>query len=144
MVTHSNRFITEETHAAAPMSCQLLGRLIYQVGEHVEGWHGFWQFHYLERDLICVGDETHDRMRVITSVADLSEISSDQLMECLEANFDRALDARYCVSDGTVWSVFVHPLRSLTPELFCSACKQVVEAANNFGTSYSSCDDSRF
>lgn len=120
------------------MSCQRLDALIRRVGEDVEGAEGFWQFTLYERQLICVADEEDDRMRVMTGVTPVSEMTADQLSECFEANYDRTLDVRYCISDGMLWAAFIHPLGSLSSCLLRSACNQVVEAANNFGTSYSS------
>ena len=118
MVSHPNRLTFDVTRDAAPMTCERLEHLIGQIGGNVTGWPGFWEFSRDGRELVCVADEPYDRMRIMTKVADVGDISSDQLTECLEANFDRTQDARYCVTDGTVWSAFLHPLRSLTPDLF--------------------------
>ena len=115
-----------------------LDSLIREVGEDVRGDLGFWEFSLNGRRLCCMTDESHDRMRVMTPIADLSDVSAEQLQTCLEANFDRALDARYCLNEDTLWGAFIHPLSSLHASLFRSACRQVVNIAVHFGDSYSS------
>ena len=112
--------------------------LIHEIGTNVEGQLGFWEFNAFGQLLYCITDESHDRMRVMTSVAEVPNISIDVLRICMEANFDRALDARYCLHDDMLWAAFIHPLRSLKPDLFRSACSQVAKLAENYGTSYSS------
>ena len=56
----------------------------------------------------------------------------------LEANFHSALDAKYSMFEGFVISVYTHPLRELTRDQFVDAMGQVVNLAQNFGTTYSS------
>jgi hypothetical protein len=56
----------------------------------------------------------------------------------LQANFDTALDARYSVAKGVLWSLYLHPLESLSDEQFLASLGQVVNLAASFGTSYSS------
>ena len=58
----------------------------------------------------------------------------------LEANFDKALDPKYSIYKGVVWSAFTHPLSELTVEQFKDALKQVVRLADNFGGSFTSTD----
>jgi len=58
----------------------------------------------------------------------------------LEANFDRALDAKYCLYEGFVCSVFTHPLKELQDHQFVDALQQVVNLANNYGTTFTSTD----
>jgi hypothetical protein len=88
--------------------------------------------------MYCIADEHHDRMRIITPVASVAELSNEVVSRCMEANFDRALDARYCIHDGTLWGAFIHPLRSLDEQQFLSAIAQVWRVAKNFGKTYSS------
>ena len=115
-----------------------LDRLIRKIGANVSGEPGYWQFDAHDCDMLCITDEVHDRMRVMTPVATVSELSPEQVVACLEANFDRALDARYCLREGVLWGAFIHPLNALTDELFESAVRQVAGVRKNFGDSYSS------
>lgn len=74
----------------------------------------------------------------MTPIEAVAEINSEQLYACMAANFDRALDARYCIDEDYLWSAFIHPLSDLSPELFASAVSQVAGAKENFGGDYSS------
>lgn len=120
------------------MNNKHLAELIHSIGTDVKGDPGFWEFTVAGRRLYCITDETQDRMRVMTPIAEKSSVTDEQLLNCMAANYDRALDARYCLHEGTVWGAFMHPLSCLQGKLFCSACNQVAEVANNFGGSYSS------
>jgi hypothetical protein len=79
-------------------------------------------------------------MRIMTPVAEDDELSAKQVRTLLEANFDRALDARYALARGYVWSAFIHPLTALTEAEFVDGVHQVVTLAENYGTSYTSTD----
>ena len=76
----------------------------------------------------------------MTPVVEESALSSEDLRALLAANFDRALDARYAVARGYLWSVFLHPLTTLTDAQFLDGVEQVVNLAQNYGTSYTSSD----
>ena len=69
-----------------------------------------------------------------------NELTDDEARLLLAANFDRALDARYAVARGYVWSVFIHPLSLLTDAQFIDGVSQVVTLADTYGTSYTSTD----
>lgn len=56
----------------------------------------------------------------------------------MEANFHSALDARYAVSDGVLYSAFIHPLASLTERDLISGIGQTRQLALTFGRKYSS------
>jgi len=56
----------------------------------------------------------------------------------MEANFDRTLDARYALFQGKLWSVYLHPLNSLTEEEFAAALDQVANLVETYGTTYAS------
>ena len=88
--------------------------------------------------LQCMTDERADRMRFIIPVMPVGSAPKEFLMRILEANFHSALDSRYAVAQGLVWSVFLHPLRSLGVEGARAALSQVMRLARTTGTSYSS------
>ena len=115
-----------------------LDQIIRTIGDDVQGDLGYWQFLVNDMRLLCVTDETHNRMRVMTPIASIEDVPESTLLKCMSANFDRALDARYCVNNDMVWGAFIHPLGSLTAPLFQSACHQVTEISRTFGTSFSS------
>ena len=99
-----------------------------------------WQMTIAGMPVTCVTDERHDRMRILTPVAKASAMSPQEKDRVLEANFHTALDARYAIFDGILYSVFIHPLSSLTDKQVESALEQVVTLAKTYGTAYTSSD----
>ncbi len=89
---------------AGSMNNEELDSLIREIGGEIEGPMGFWQFTAFGMQLYCITDESHDRLRIMTPIADVNTIEHELITACMEANFDRALDARYCINDGTLWA----------------------------------------
>ncbi|QDU62895.1 hypothetical protein Pan216_37680 [Planctomycetes bacterium Pan216] len=125
---------------AGGMDNARLGLLIEEMGFEIEGEQGAWQFTFADRTLIVLTDDMHDRMRIMTPVARENEIAEEELRVLLSANFDRALDARYALNKGLLWSAFLHPLGTLSDEQFRDGIHQVVTLADNYGTSHASSD----
>jgi len=125
---------------SASMNNQRLDSIIRSKGEIHEGQPGYWRFAYRDRGVLVLTDESHDRMRIITPVVEVTEIGEEIWLLALSANFDRALDARYAINGDYLWSAFMHPLGVLTESQFDDALDQVVTLADNFGTSFSSTD----
>ena len=127
--------------APASMDNERLGQLIRQCAtKMIEDQPGYWKFEFDGTTALVMTDETHNRMRIITPVADVDSVPSEQWLIMMSANFDRALDARYCVKGDTLWSAFIHPLAQLSGGQFMNGLQQVVTLAKNYGTSYSSGD----
>lgn len=122
------------------MDNERLGQLIRGLSARVEGENGYWSFEVRNRSLLVLTDEGADRMRIMTAVVEDSALTNEELAVLLAANFDRALDARYAVARGYLWSAFLHPLTTLTEAQFLDGVEQVVNLADNYGTSYSSSD----
>jgi len=95
----------------------------------------------LDGTLMVITDEKANRMRIMMPIQAF-DVSQPQDLKTaiivLHANYDRALDARYAISNGLLWSAFIHPLSSLTEEDLASALDQVRTLRKNTGTSYSS------
>ena len=85
-----------------------------------------------------VFDVNADRMRLFTRVASSDGLSGAQLKRLMQANFDTALDARYAIAGGLVWSTYMHPLVSLSQDDFVSAIAQTVTLVRTYGTTFSS------
>lgn len=85
-----------------------------------------------------VFDINADRMRLFSQIAPSDGLSGPQLRRLMQANFDTALDARYAVAQGQLWSTFIHRLTSLTQDDFVSALAQTVTLVKTYGTTYSS------
>ena len=108
------------------------------ISDEIEGQNGNWQFIIDSTLFICITDELHNRMRIISPVEKTVNLSTPHLTKCMEANFHTALDVRYSISDGILWSAFIHPLRELTKDQVISAISQVYSCVKTFGSSYSS------
>lgn len=125
--------------ANAYMNNHSLGQTIKQVATTLhEDNLGFWKFDYAAVTIFVITDESHNRMRIMSPVADANALDKDALHTLMSANFDRALDARYCINDNVLWSAFIHPLAELAEAQFLNALDQVTNLSKNYGTSYSS------
>ncbi len=67
-------------------------------------------------------------------------VGESEMRILLEANYASALDAKYAMQDGVVWSLFNRPLAGLDREIFIDGANQVVTLKENFGSSYRSTD----
>ncbi len=123
-----------------PMDNQRLYELIEEIGLVIDGQMGHWVIDYRGRQMIVITDEPHNRMRVMTPIVAATDLTSEDQRILLQANFDRALDARYAVSNGHLWALYMHPLAELSENQFRDACEQVARLFDNYGTTYSSSD----
>ena len=106
----------------------------------LEGENGFWRGVREDVQIFVLSDDSHDRMRIMAPIGELKELETQVLKMLLEANYDRALDAKYALRGREVWSVSVHPLATLAPDDFASFLDQVVRLVKNTGSSYASSD----
>lgn len=119
-----------------------------QLGEiirtHADTMHedqaSYWQFDYFGFQLIAMADVAANRMRIISPIAALDGLAEELLTECLSANFDRALDARYATSQGLLWSAFIHTLAELEDHQVVAAINQVARLSATCGTTFTSTD----
>lgn len=123
---------------AQEMNNEKLHSIIYTLSDKVEGTNGSWKFIIDSTLFICLTDELHNRMRIISPIDQVENLSNEQIMRCMEANFHTALDVRYSVSDQVLWSAFIHPLKELTKEQVISGMSQVYSCVKTFGSTYSS------
>ncbi len=120
------------------MTVERLGEIVNEVTDNVEGENGRWQFQINETIFIVVTDSTNNRMRIISPITKIISLEENMLQNALIANFHSALDVKYAISDGIIWSAFIHPLSELSDKQVESAISQVYYANVNFGTSYAS------
>ncbi|MBT5934806.1 hypothetical protein [Sulfurimonas sp.] len=99
---------------------------------------GYIRFKYLGTKMALLSDEHHNRMRIISPITNYSSLAPKIKDSLMNSNFHLALDARYAVSEDTLFAAYLHPLSSLTNEDFMSALKQVHNLATSFGKTYSS------
>ncbi|MEM6642543.1 MAG: hypothetical protein AAF616_06160 [Bacteroidota bacterium] len=98
------------------------------------------QYEYDELTVYLIVDEVANRMRLISPIVEENKLADEDRSLLLSVNFDRALDAKYAISNGVLWSVYAHPLRELYRDQAVDAFKQVASLVFNYGTSYSSTD----
>jgi hypothetical protein len=122
------------------MDNQRLYQVLQSVSDSIQGPEGFWQVKYADRVMFVITDENFDRMRIISPVTSADQLSSGELRQAMIANFHSALDVRYAISEDILWSAFIHPLGSLTEGQARDAISQVYQAAETFGTTFSSTD----
>ena len=121
-----------------PMDNQRMDALIGQIDAQIEGQPGFWSLAYEGLQVYIITDENADRMRIIVQIAPSDDLDQEGLYRMMQANFDTALDARYAIAKGVVWSAFIHPLSPLTDEQFLAGFSQAVTLAATYGTTYDS------
>lgn len=120
------------------MDLQSMDRVLRTMGPKVERDGGVWALEYLETPVLIITDSRANRMRVVSPVIEAAKVTEAQWAAMRVANFHTALDARYAVSNGMVYSLFLHPLGSLTDAELRSAVSQVVVLSKTFGTTYNS------
>ena len=122
----------------AQMTNDLLEEILTEEVDSIQGYGGRWQMKLKDLPMIVLTDETNDRMRIIAPIIEASRLDEDLLLDCMTANFHSALDVKYAISDGILWSVYIHPLSPLNEAQVRDAVQQVFLAAATFGTSFSS------
>lgn len=87
--------------------------------------------------IMVVTDVPSDRMRAMISISEAEAMDAEALRRLMQANFDSALDARYAIANGRLWSVFIHPFAALEKDQLISGIAQTVNVAKTYGTLYS-------
>lgn len=106
----------------------------------LEGDEGRWTFNLYDVEMMLVSDEDQDRVRLMAPILPADRLDAALMRTLLEANFDRAMDARYSIWKESVWASYAHPLSSLTGIELRSGVRQVANLVRNFGTSFASTD----
>ncbi len=132
--------LPEAAAIEGPTDYAALDRFIHEYTDEVEGGNGRWAFEIEGMGVMVMADQAADRMRIMTPVARVADFEDSEYQRLLEANYDRALDARYAISGGVLWSAFIHPMSSLSHDQFDDGLEQVVRLSGSFGTTYTSSD----
>lgn len=99
---------------------------------------GLWALQYGDIPLHIVTDTPADRLRIFAPVTGVDLGDSAILFRLLRANFETALDARYCIWRGTLYAAFMSPMASLEEAAFIDGLEQVVTLVKTTGDTYSS------
>jgi len=120
------------------MSNDKLDVIYTSISDSINGRSGAWQFYVKDIQMISITDSIHNRMRIMSPIMDSSGLTDDLIKAAMIANFHTALDVKYAVTDGVLWSVFIHPLKELSEHQVKDAVSQVYNANVNFGTTFAS------
>lgn len=135
----SDQFLPlEDLSNNGSMTVDDLESIVARLDENYQRETGVIQFSYAQTEITIVTDETANRMRIIVPILSADLLDPQELYRLLQANFDSALDARYALAQGILWSTFMHPLSSLTEIDFLSGIGQTINSADSFGVTYSS------
>lgn len=128
----------ESEKSPGEMNNQHIDTLIKRLDKNARRQGTVWQFTVENKTVTVITDEKADRMRILVPVIESSGLDDKSMYRVLQANFDSALDARYSIAKGVLWSAFIHPLASLDEKLFLSGVGQVINLSMSYGESYSS------
>lgn len=131
-------FMSIYAFAEAQMDNIILAQILNEKATSVSGELGRWELTYKKQNLFVITDPSNDRMRIITPIAPVEQLSKTTLLNCLTANFHSALDVKYAISNNILWSTYIHPLSPTTENQVIDAIDQVALAAITFGTTFSS------
>ena len=130
----------QESAGESAMTTARLEALLRSSSDEVERDGAAWRFEYGGVEMICVADAGADRMRIMAPVVLARELDENVKDRLLVANYHSALDARYAIGEGVLYSTFIHPLSPLTDAQVVDALRQVATLKLTFGTSYRSSD----
>lgn len=125
-------------YAAEKMTQKRMESIVKGIATKSEGEKGRVSFYYQEVLIYLISDPVHNRMRLIAPIAKYADLERQHVDAAMISNFHLALDARYAVTKGVLYSAYLHPLKELTEAQIESAVKQVASLALTFGTQYSS------
>src|SRR6185369_8966401 len=105
---------------ASAMTTAAIGKILDSYLTDLEGQAGFWRGMREDVPVYVFSDDSHDRVRLMAPVGELGSLDPKVMQVLLQANYDRALDAKYAMRGFEIWSVSVHPLATLAPDDFAS------------------------
>lgn len=120
------------------MSVDRITELIVQLDDEAKVDGNVVEFTFAGRTIVMVAAPDANRMRLVSGIVEAQAMSEDQILATLVSNYHLALDARYAIGNGVLFSVYVHPLAELNESLLLSGIRQVANLAATFGSSYSS------
>ena len=136
LVLAASAIAAEEPTPEPPMTYERLGRIIFALDPEAQPRGDMFEMRVGGQMAIVVTDRLADRMRVMVPIREAQGLSEADLRRMMQANFDTALDARYAVANGILWSAYIHPLSPLEKDQFISGLVQTVTAAETYGTFY--------
>ena len=120
------------------MQQNIMEQIVKGMAQDSSGENGVVEFNFRNVKMYLVSDVKHNRMRIIAPIADYTKLERQHIDAVLQSNFHKALDARYAVSEGVLYSAYIHSMKELTKAQIESAVSQVANLALSFGGTYSS------
>lgn len=120
-----------------PMTIPRLAEIILSLDPEALGNGRVFELTIEGVPVSIVTDPAADRMRAMVPIRSAAGMSAEEVVRVMQANFDTALDARYAIANGRLWSVFIHPLSPLEKDQLISALGQTVNIALTYGSLYS-------
>ena len=134
----AGRPATGPAASAGPMTLARLEEILRAVDPALETSGAMFRLKVGEVQAIIVTDARADRMRILVPVRPAEGLTVADLERMMQANFDSALDARYAIARGTLWSAFIHPLSPLGKDELLSGLGQTANLAASYGGLYAS------
>ena len=131
-------FIENNELIQTKMTEQKLEGIIKSLAKSTSSQNGRLEFTYNGARLILLTSPPHNRMRIVAPITEYTKLTDSQLEKIMLANFHTALDARYAVNGGILYSAYIHPISSLSEDQIKLAVQQVSTLALTFGTTYTS------
>jgi len=115
-----------------------MANIIKELVEETQGSDNNLSFIYDGVTITMVSDAKANRMRLVSPVIEAGNMSDQQIIASLVSNYHLALDARYAIGNGVLFSTYIHPMEELTKNQLLSAVRQVATLSKTFGTTYTS------
>lgn len=135
--TTNNAFAQDQTVSESPMTWERLGEIIFALDETAQSNGPHFQMTIQDIPVLILTDANANRMRVMVPIRAAADMTADEVLRVMQANFDTALDARYAIAQDKLWGTFIHPLSSLEKDEFISGLGQTVNIATTYGTLFS-------
>ena len=121
------------------MTLEHMHEIILALDENAERTGaGAWSLTIEGVAAIVITDAASDRMRILVGIRAATDMTDEELMRVMQANFDSALDARYAIARDVLWAAYIHPLAALHDRQFIIAIGQTINLALSYGTTYTS------
>lgn len=130
-------FLSSAVYAQdAPMTVERMSEIILDIDPDASLTPNGFELTLEDIPVLVVVAPGADRMRAMVPIASIQDVTAEEMLRMMQANFDTALDARYGVAQGRVWGVFIHPLAALEREQLLSGLAQTVNLARTYGSLY--------
>jgi len=120
----------------APMTVERMAQIVADLDPDATVTASGFELVLEDIPILIVVAPGADRMRAMVPIAGIEDVSPEEMLRMMQANFDTSLDGRYAVAQGRVWGVYIHPLASLEREQFLSGIAQTVNLARTYGSLY--------